>query len=229
MRRSPAASPSRARGTLVLTGANSHVGGTTVSAGTLLANNTSGSGTGVGDVLVNGTGTFGGTGAVTGAVSVGAGGTLAPGASIGTLATGALSLDALGSFSAEIDANLPAADLLQVTGGVSLGGATLALSLTQLQALAGGPMTFLVLQNDATDPILGTFGTISGLSGVMTATVHYSFSGTDALGRVGDGNDLAVTVAQAPAPVPEPMSLGLLCAGLLGVLRLTRRQRRSDR
>ncbi len=49
-------------GTMELTGANTYTGGTNVNGGTLLANNTAGSATGAGGVMVNSSGTLGGTG-----------------------------------------------------------------------------------------------------------------------------------------------------------------------
>ena len=76
-------------GTTTLNAANLFSGGTTVTTGTLLLNNVSGSGTGTGAVAVNGTGILGGTGRIapTGSngISVASGGFIAPGASIGTL------------------------------------------------------------------------------------------------------------------------------------------------
>ena len=70
-------------GTIILN-ANNGYSATTVSAGTLLVNNITGSGTGAGAVAVN-AGTLGGTGTISGVVSIGASGTLAPGTAIGTL------------------------------------------------------------------------------------------------------------------------------------------------
>ena len=64
--------------TLTLTRASTYTGGTTVNAGTLLANNTTGSATGTGAVSV-------GNGLLAAALRDA---TLSPGASIGTLATG---------------------------------------------------------------------------------------------------------------------------------------------
>jgi len=73
-------------GTVKITGANTYGGGTTVSGGKLLVNNTSGSGTGSGAVTVQNTATLGGSGTISGAVTVNSGGTLSPGVTtIGTL------------------------------------------------------------------------------------------------------------------------------------------------
>ncbi len=64
-------------GTLTLSAANTYSGGTTVSAGTLLVNNLTGSGTGSNTVNVTG-GALGGTGTISGATTIGSSGTLAP-------------------------------------------------------------------------------------------------------------------------------------------------------
>lgn len=84
--------------TFVLTGANTYSGGTTVSGGTLLVNNTGGSGTGSALVTVNNSGTLGGTGTITvvpiegvAQVNVNSGGTIAPGNGPGQI--GSLSLN----------------------------------------------------------------------------------------------------------------------------------------
>jgi autotransporter-associated beta strand protein len=73
-------------GTFILTGvSNSYSGGTTINGGTLLLNNTNGSGTGSGAVTVAGGGTLGGAGIISGTVTVNSGGALAPGNPLGTL------------------------------------------------------------------------------------------------------------------------------------------------
>jgi autotransporter-associated beta strand protein len=71
-------------GTVILTAANVYGGGTTVDAGTLLVNNTTGSGTGPGDVTVN-SAVLGGTGRIGGNVFLNDGAAIRPGASAGAL------------------------------------------------------------------------------------------------------------------------------------------------
>jgi fibronectin-binding autotransporter adhesin len=115
-----------AAGTLTLTGSNTYSGATTVAAGTLLANNTSGSATGVSAVSVSAGAVLGGTGSVSGTVSVANTGSIAPGVSIGQLTTGALTL--AGTYACDVDATT--SDVLAVNGNIDLSGATLAVSGT---------------------------------------------------------------------------------------------------
>lgn len=70
-------------GSLTLSGNNTFAGGVTVNAGTLLVNNTVGSGTGSGAVVIESGATLGGTGTINGITTIN--GILAPGNSIGTL------------------------------------------------------------------------------------------------------------------------------------------------
>jgi len=86
-------------GTLTLSGANTYTGPTTVSLGTLLVN-TPGSLDSNSNVTVAANATLGGTGAVSGPVAVT--GTLAPGASAGTLTTGAVTFQPGSTFAWEI-------------------------------------------------------------------------------------------------------------------------------
>jgi fibronectin-binding autotransporter adhesin len=66
-------------GTLALTNASTYSGGTVINAGTLLVNNTTGSGAGTGAVNVNSGGTLGGIGIISGAVTNNANGILQSG------------------------------------------------------------------------------------------------------------------------------------------------------
>jgi len=114
-------------GKWTLTGSNSYNGGTLISAGTLIVNNTSGSGTGYGDVEVATGATLSGTGTIAGSVIVDANGTFAPNNPSGILSIGGdLNLDTtanlqftLGasSSSANVAGNLALAGNLSVTAG----------------------------------------------------------------------------------------------------------------
>ncbi len=75
-------------GTMVLSGANTFIGGVDVNAGTLLVNNTSGSGTGTGTVTVHAGATLGGTGTIAGQVT--GAGQVSPGTSTGILTVGSI-------------------------------------------------------------------------------------------------------------------------------------------
>ena len=107
-------------GTLTLTSTNSNYsGGTTVSAGTLLVNNTKGSGTGSGAVTVNG-GTLSGTGVIAGPVTVNSGGAFSPGNPLGTLTiSNNLVLNSGTVLAYDLGTS---SDLARVSGTLTLGG-----------------------------------------------------------------------------------------------------------
>lgn len=109
-------------GTLVLTGTVDLLGATTVTSGLLqLGTTTNTSAVVTGDVNVQAGGTLGGTGTIMGTVNVGAGATLAPGASIGTLTTGTLVLDAASILDFEFGAP-GTSDRVIVNGDLTLAG-----------------------------------------------------------------------------------------------------------
>ncbi len=136
-------------GTVVINGANTYTGGTTVGDGTLLLNNTTGSATGSGAVTLSATGTIGGTGAFSGALTVAAGAKLAF-----TLATAPASYDRFD------------------TGPVVFSGA----STVVVSATGDAPRTGAYVLLHATASLSGTLPSVSLPSG-YTGTL--GFSGND--------------------------------------------------
>jgi len=123
-------------GSLTLTGNNPFSGGTTVNAGSLLVNNTAGSGSGTGPVSVGPGATLGGNGTIGGQVSLAAGATLAPGSNgSGTLAIASdLGLNNASSLQFQLGT---VSDQVAVSGDLNLGGTL------NISAAAGfGPGTY---------------------------------------------------------------------------------------
>ena len=194
-------------GTLALTGNNSYNGGTTVNAGTLLANNTSGSATGSGAVVVNNSGTvLGGTGTIGGSVTISSGAILRGGT--GTSASGTLTI--VGNVT------LTSNSIIQLALGTPGAHSTL--------ASTGGTWTFQ--SNQLFDFInlgaeIGTYDNIiTGLSGPVTTT-GWQIENMDWEGSFtydGSGNiDLTLEA------VPEP---GTWFGGVLAVVAFLFTQRK---
>jgi autotransporter-associated beta strand protein len=80
-------------GTSIFTGDNSYTGGTVIDYGTILANNTSGSALGFGDVAVTNLGVLGGNGSILATATIYLGGKISPGSSATNIAN--LNLSAL--------------------------------------------------------------------------------------------------------------------------------------
>jgi autotransporter-associated beta strand protein len=169
-------------GTWTLTGNNTYTGGTVVNGGTLLVN-----GSITGPVTVNAGATLGGTG-TTGPVTLSPGAVVSPGgAAPGIQRVQDLAFAAGSSYVVQL--NGPAAgtgyDQLDVTGSVSLNGATLNASL----GFSPAPHdSLLIIKNDGTDPVIGTFaGLPQGASVVIGGTTFRIYYDG------GDGNDVELT------------------------------------
>ena len=166
-------------GKLILSGANTYNGPTTITNGTLLVNNVSGSGTGPGAVTVLTGATLGGGGDIAGIVTVNSGGTLSPGSSIGTL-----TLDVPpvlgGTNKMEIDRNggSPLSDKLIISSGTLTYGGTL--SIVNLGAALRSGDTF-TLFNAASATYAGSFSSITPATpgaGLIWDTSGLNLNGT---------------------------------------------------
>jgi len=160
-------------GTQALAGANTYTGATTVSAGNLAVNNTTGSGTGTGAVTVSAAGTLSGTGTLSGAVTDS--GTLAPGrAGVGTLSTGALTLS--GSYACDLSGST--ADKVAVAGDLNVTGATLAITAT-------GSQSGTLIIASYTGTLTGTFGTVTGLPSGYSVNYNAAAKQIELVGAAG--------------------------------------------
>ena len=212
-------------GTLVLSGANTYTGTTMVSAGTLLANNTTGSATGGNIVIVGAAGTLGGTGTINGVVTVD--GKLSPGTSIESLATGTVNLNTGSTLVFESsfnDANF--ADLLDIAGSLNISGTVtldlLGADLANLSWVVGDKLsiasytgawnggTFDGWADDSTQAFGGNLWMINYDD--LVAGVNFTSEQAGAAGHV-----------TLTAAVPEPTSAMLLLSS--SALLLLRRRR----
>ncbi len=210
-------------GTVVFSRAagNAYTGTTLISQGTLLVNNSSGSGTGVGSVTVGNSATLGGSGilAPTGSSSFLAesGSLLAPGSGIGTLTlnlgstTGSATFAAGASFLFDLSA--PGTSDVFAFGGLTNGVARVAfndnvINFTDLGGLAAG--TYTLFTFNANNAYTGSLTLGDGL-GAWSGNLIYN------------ANSIQLEV------VPEPASMALAGAGLLAAagLRARRRHRKG--
>ena len=180
-------------GTLILGNANTYTRGTRVERGTLVVNNTGGSGTGSGPVQVD-SGRLGGAGIITGTVTVGIGGrnpaVLIPG-NRGTgvfVIQNALTFGSNGACQWQFDTRT-----FQATGALAQGvtidtGATFSASGRGSVQLPLG-MVFTVISNTAATAIAGAFANLpdGGTITIGSNTFQANYEG-------GDGNDLTLTV-----------------------------------
>ena len=183
-------------GTLTLTNVNTYSGGTTISAGTLLANNPSGSGTGTGAVKINSGATLGGTGTIAGVITNNAGGILSPGVNgIGTFTvTNRLTLLAGSTNSFVVNGTTVVASnsvALGVTGAVTYGGV---LNIAPNGSFTVGQTFTLFSGAGATTP--SNFASIAGSPGAGKA-----FSFTNGVLSVVAGSSGPTLTSVTPNPV----------------------------
>ena len=213
-------------GELILSGNNTYSGATLITDGILRVN---GSTTNSFLTDVRTGGTLGGGGTVA-SVQAEAGGNVAPGDLAGhssILSTGEFKLAAagakltieLGGTTAGGD-SVSGYDRVNVTGGVTLSGATLAGSLLNGFTAVSADLFFIIV-NDGADPVQGVFAQGSLVTiGAQNFAISYAgnFTGAAATNSFTGGNDVVLRL------VPEPGTGALL---LLGTLGLGLRRRRA--
>jgi autotransporter-associated beta strand protein len=229
-------------GTVTLTSSNIYSGGSTLNGGKLVVNNTSGSGTGSGNVTINNSGVLAGTGTITGSVTNNPGGTISAGDVnlIGKLTTGSQVWSGGATNIWEIkDVDSGEGigwDMLSISGGLNLTATTVDKFFLDLRSLTLGGSSGLVGDFDSSQGYIWTIArTVTGitfgagenettvfqllLGGFMNATDGGTF--TIALGN--SGKDLNVVFT--PAAVPEPNPVGMISLGFALLLYHQRRNR----
>jgi len=183
------------RGKLTLSKASTYTGGTTVSNGTLLVTNRTGSATGTGAVQVN-KGTLGGLGIITGAVTVGTGHSSGAIVLAGKSATApgiltinsALTFTSRSTYQCVLNRRTPIAGEITALGVTINSGASFTFVDVGTGTLTVGTV-FTVINNTSANPVFGTFSNLSDGSVFTSNGNNFQVSYTG-----GDGNDLTLTV-----------------------------------
>jgi hypothetical protein len=174
------------QGSETLTGASIYSGNTWVQFGTLIVSNTTGSGTGSGDVLVS-RALLGGNGIIAGNVTLDKGFGFPFIDPVGTLTIGKrLKFGLRGGYLCLVDGGTGSSDLLSANSVIIDPTATLYLDENGTAPVG---TTFTIIERRGTGPIIGTFMNLPD-GGTITAdnnTFQANYEG-------GDGNDLTLTV-----------------------------------
>lgn len=207
-------------GTLVLAAINTYAGATVLNAGTLRVDGS----TVAGSAFTANGGTLGGNGTIRGVVTLNATAILSPGASLGTLATGALNFSAASTFKYEMTTAALNGDLVNSTGNLALSG-DVTLNLVELgasTAVAPGSKLTLIGYDGIWNG--GTFTGFADDSTFSFGANQWTINYNDTTGGLNQGGGAHPGYLTLTAAVPEP-SAGIL--GLLAGLGFLRRRKRG--
>ncbi len=193
-------------GTLTLAGANSYLGGTTVSAGTLAVDGDQHAASG--DVLVESQGTLSGVGILGGRVAID--GALRPGDGVGNLTLAILELNASALTSLEIESEI-SFDTVTSLSTFTLGGV---LELLFEAALENGASLELFL---SPDDALGNFSRVA-IGGAAYAPGDFIQDGNLWRNQQGETELVFDALSGTLTVVPEPQTIALAVLGAIALL-----------
>lgn len=207
-------------GTWVLTNDNTYSGSTIVEAGILMVNNTTGSGTGTGNVTVKNGATLSGTGIISGPVMIDGGGAMVPGnEGMDTLIINNQVTFMHGSYLAiEVNSASKFSDLLKVTGQLKLNG-TLYITNLGAELFAAGD-SFKILNAASCTGVFSSFLPESPGPGLVWDTTRLQENGILQIAKVNSLNhsDLNTGIQIYPNPARNLLSFKL--AGKIADFRL---------
>ncbi len=225
-------------GTLALTNANTYTGATTLSLGTLLANNTTGSATGSGAVSVSASAALGGSGTITpsGANGINVTGILKPGGSTSpgnltfnlTNTSGVVTMNAAASLEFELGIPGVAIDSIGISDLISLAGAVagdFSFNGNNINFLGTGASGYYKLfDTNSNNSNTWTGLAFDGSSGLVSSGPTYSNLAASLTGNfiVGTTSNGGTTGDIYFHIIPEPATAPL---GGIGMLFLLRRRR----